>query len=332
MMTDDRVDVRLREAGERWRATQPAPADPDPTRLAAEGRTRRMAPLAVAAGLVAVLAGAAIVATTMSGHDPPLVGSSSTAANDAERLLVRDGDTVQASGKVIISPTGAARLCLERISDPLGRTADQPEPCTRPIDLRGTIDPTRLGARQLDGEISGPATLRGVWTDWVLTVTEQLPPVPPSSSPVPGSEPPPCSPPPGGWRPGNAPSPGLDKGYLEQHAERFGAVRVVMVDGAEVYVVEVVSGDLEAARGELARIFAGNLCMTRGRYSNADWRRIADALMGDRRLGVESVAGPRGDRKATISMVVLDERLHAELAKIGFDGLELDPAVVPLGR
>jgi hypothetical protein len=320
MMTDDRIDARLREAGERWRAAQPPLADPDPTRLTWKRPTRRLAPVAVAAGLVAVLAGAAIVASTLSRETGPPGGPTTSPdrpTDPASPLLVHDGDTVEAVGSVITPPTGPARLCVG-VSHPVNAPVTK---CAHGVDLRGAVT-------------EGYAKLRGTWNRGVLTVTEKLQPTKDdvlhngSSWAMPDL---PCSPPPGGWRPTPGTTSTLDKGYLEQHGDRFGvAWTFAPPNHPMVMVVEVVSGDLESAHQELAQIYAGNLCVTQGRYSLAEKRRVADALFSDPTNGVFLVGSGLPGRKAAVSLVVIDERVYANLSKIGFDGLELYPAVRPV--
>ncbi|GAA2603912.1 hypothetical protein [Paractinoplanes durhamensis] len=71
----DHVDELLHAAGERWRATQPAPPEPDPGRWpATTARTRaRWIPIAAAAAVAAAVSAASVMLRP-SGPDVPPAG------------------------------------------------------------------------------------------------------------------------------------------------------------------------------------------------------------------------------------------------------------------
>jgi hypothetical protein len=101
----------------------------------------------------------------------------------------------------------------------------------------------------------------------------------------------------------------------------------------QVVVVDVVTGDLAATQRELAAVYPGNLCLRPTRVSLAKVARIEATvlpLLHDRRNGIMLVG--RGVGNVEVEMAVLDQRLYGVLARIGFDALDLWPAIRPVGR
>ncbi len=352
-MNDD-VDRLLTEAGARWRADQPAPPEPDLSRLDAHRARRWPAIAAAAAGVAVVASGAVILAGNPHSRPSPgsaVAGGDATAVDPAT-LVVHDGDLVEATGQVIAAPGKPVVYCAPHAETAIGYLpGHEPAPTCQEglaVTLVG-VDLDRLSdARTVKGVRVGQATLRGTWQERTITVTEQSPPGHPQYRSTGPPEKPPCAAPPGGWQPGELS--GLDAldGYLNQHPDRFGGLWIGWPDGypsgptdgpdyagrTQVAVVEVVTGDLEAAQRELAAIFAGNLCVARGRITLAEAARVrmlVERLMDDRGTGISS-AGGAGQYGVTVQLTVLDERLYGAFARIGLDALDLQPAVRPVGR
>src|SRR5262245_33877951 len=106
------IDKQLTDAGTAWRAVQPAPPEPELDRLGARprGRWPALPTVAVATAVAAVIAGTVFFMSWWTPPDAP-TGSPARAAwvptpppalklSGPEEMIVRDGDTVEASGVV----------------------------------------------------------------------------------------------------------------------------------------------------------------------------------------------------------------------------------------
>jgi hypothetical protein len=350
----DPVDELLTAAGRRWRAAQPPPAEPDPSRWTADpaparrSRVRRWAP-ALAAGLAtAVAAGAVHVVSAR--HSVPPAPVDRVAAEGAARLIVRDGDEAQASGMVVAVPGQPVRFCAPAPVPAIGSLTPRPPACDYGVPVTG-VDLARLSSPvQHPGFRYGSAHLRGTWRAGTLAVTAQsAPEVTPT---VPDNTPPlPCGKPAGGWKrhTDELNTDGL-RAYVEQtHPDRFRPLWVsypegftnvagtpMPTDGIEVYVVEVVHGDVAAERRSLQHRYDGNLCVvaSAGRPSIADQHRIeqtvgkaVNRLMDDRANGIYT--SWMGDT-VKVDMVILTPQLYDKLAAIGFAALDPQPWLRPV--
>lgn len=153
-MTDP-VDQMLRDAGERWRATQPDAPALRPI------RQHSWALLAGAAAAVVAVTGGALY---VSQQEPPASFMSSNTGDDP--LVATDGTVVEATGRV-------KRVLLEtRFCAPV------------PIPARIGADdcPTYVVVTgvDLDRLQNGQGHLRGTWRRGELTVTSQEPPESPA--------------------------------------------------------------------------------------------------------------------------------------------------------
>ncbi len=335
-MTDP-VDDVLTDAGRRWRAAQPDPPEPDTSRWSARPvPARRWVPAIAAAVATTVAAGAVFALTHRPGRTDDAPPADSTPAAAAAALVVRDGDTVRASGTVLAPPGQPVRFCAPA---PVPLAGDR---CAYFVTVTG-VDPQTLtqATTEPDGTRSGTAQLRGVWRSGVLTVTQQAAPLPAP----PDAEPPsvPCPRPSGGWQ-SDPDASYADPAYAaalndyieRQHPERFRRPWVAHPEGVRVLVVEVVSGDVDHARRELQRRYAGSLCVVArpGRPSLADQKRINDTvgtavarLMDDRANGIYRA---ENDDTVRAEMIVLTPQLYDKLAAIGFAALEPDPWLRPV--
>jgi hypothetical protein len=341
------IEQRLADAGAAWRATQPPPPAPDVDRL--DVRTPNRWPvLAAAAAVVAVLAGTALA---LGRPDRPVLPAASPAVPSptasrplsAEELVLRDGDTVEASGVVIADDGGPVYFCswlptaaggsaaVLRAGDP-GRETNQCRdgvPATG-VDLGGLSRPERN-----DGGITGTAWLRGVWRGGVLHVTEQAT----KGGQGYESEIPdvlrhtPCAPPAGGWR---GPADHRLGDYVDARPDQFYGVGVNRPegyrDGTEVSVVGVAKGDLAAVQKDLRARFGSNICTVRVLYSARELAPVREAavqlMQGGRSwingVGTESFKGLR------IYLTWLDQHRLDELRAIGLQYLTLDVWLKPV--
>jgi hypothetical protein len=357
-MTDP-VDELLSEAGRRGRAAPPDPPRSDRHRWTGDSSpARRWLPMVAAAAATMVVAGAGFLVVVRPDGGTSTIDMSAIdrsvadGAAAAEALVVDDGDEAQASGFVLSVPGEPVRFCgpVQNLSG----TADGRPGCDHAVEVTGVDVKTLSGATERDGVRYGAARLRGVWRAGVLTVTGQFP-IPGRTPVTRDPEPPvPCGPPPGGWRAGEELA-GIDslRDYVRRRQpEQFREPWVTYpygftgdVDGTPaptkgvtVLVVEVVAGDVDAARNELRSRYPGNLCVVGrpGLPSLADQARIQDTagkdlaeLMGDRANGIflshqdELILRPQ--------MLVLTRPLYEKLARIGLANVAPDPWLRPVG-
>ncbi|MEU0088983.1 hypothetical protein [Kribbella sp. NPDC006257] len=254
---------------------------------------------------------------------------------DWERLIVRAGDKVQATGKFVVrddSATMCAEVAVPLAGDLTACSANLLVPVVG-IDAEGLV---YGGVYQ--GKQYGWAKVIGTWADGRILVEQQFAPDPGEDWPdPPGPGPAPV----GGWQPGALPSLDPLQDYLVSHAERFGQLRVGTVgvatgeispmDLTQVAVVPVV-GDLESARAELAGVFSGNIAVVPANRSILEWAMTLNALkdlMHDKANGISSIGGG-ADRPIEVSMLLLSEELYRKLEVIGLELVHLRPSIIPV--
>ncbi|QFZ16722.1 hypothetical protein [Saccharothrix syringae] len=322
----------------------PEPGTPDdrPPRLPGRGPARWW--IATALGVVAAVVGVVLATDAARDAPPPDARVPDTGTRDAfgtgvatpearpvADLVLRDGDTTRATGRVV-AKDGGPFFCA---------------PIAVDVDIPGRGPTCPLGVRVTGvGPMADAVQLEGVWRSGVLHVTGQSPSAPPSVS-RPDLDHVPCAPPPGGWQPGGA-TDSLELGhYVNEHPDRFRMPRAAypegvptataaMGDAVVVLVVEVVSGDPTEAGRELRARHTGNLCVVdaRGRMSMADQTRLQQQvdevlrpLMDDQANGIFA-AGGGGDR-VHVDLVMVTPELAERFAPLG-DGVELRPWLAPV--
>lgn len=350
MSTSDRrdeVDTLLRAAGASWRAAQPAPPQPDLGRLRS-GRPRgRWVPVLAAASVAAIAVAVAVTVLPDRSGSPGPVAS----AGGEAQYLVRDGDRVEVTGMVIAAPDRPVIYCPGL---PTPSADDAPScPDNVAVTLTG-VDLAQLAEPATkDGVGFGYARLRGIWHDRTIAVDEQSMPAADARYGPPDTDRVPCPEPAGGWPvpdpPRNdLPSTAAVQRLAAQQPERFGATWVAFPDGMArptqawtvpvVLVVNLLQGDVEQARRELQPLYDGTLCVSPGNVTTSRLREAATktgSLQRDTRNGIweSSGVGPNGEYTGgpvDVHLLVVDERLHGEFQKIGFDLLSLHPVVRPI--
>lgn len=354
----DEVDDLLRQAGAQWRAGQPSAPEPDLARITGTTRgrgPRRWIPALAAASVAAIAAGALIVLPGNDPVDPAAVppdatanGSNATNGNNGNNdLRVRDGDLVAAEGRVIAAPGQPVIFCAPFAEIAIGKDpgADQAPSC--PIGNRVVL--TGLDVSRLTDLVKrvrvDSIRVTGLWLGGTIAVQQQLP--------IPGgtTEDPsqtdfltdvPCEPPAGGWKPGANELPTALTSYVSRRPDQLadmwigwpagvpGGTSTTVGNKPSVAVIEVVQGDVKQVRADLAKLYSGNLCVARGKYSQTVSRNVVaqlNILVQDQSLGISSVGSPTGSRPAEIDLTVVTEKVWAALSKVGMDKLELRPAV-----
>ncbi len=356
-MSNDDLDVDriLKNAGAAWRAEQPADPQPDLSRATSGGRrtARRWVPALAAAAVAAIAVGVITVAQHDGAGPAPNVpvasggGSAEPTTAAGSTLVVHDGDTVEATGKVIAAPGKPAVFCPNLASPAVGYPpGKEPAPsCDAQfaVPLTG-VDLTKLSDRRtVKGVVEGGVTLRGIWRDRSIAVQQTGPMRLHEREPWFGV---PCAAPEGGWKTGawgdaSEHSQQLNQ-YVDAHPDLFGFLRMGYPDGTpsdpnlsekpmtEVIVVGVYSGDLERVRAQLEQLYSGNLCVAKSEFSLAQLRDAQNSLnpLLKNKRGLYGFG--LGAEKVEVDLLVVDDALYAELAKVGLEKLELKPAVRPV--
>ncbi|CRK56053.1 hypothetical protein [Alloactinosynnema sp. L-07] len=349
------VDELLERAGEHWRAEQPPPPDFDFTRFT--HRRRWTVAAAATAAAAVVITGVAVLGRTpaadpASAHQSDGSGSTTSATDvrvGPEGLIVRDGMTVRAQGRVVAAPGKPVRFCAPT---PITAIGGGPDPYFADCQHTGVtvtgVDLAQLtDSRGEGGTVAGGATLTGVYTAGVVRVTLQGPLPPATVTPIP-ARPVPCAAPPGGWSPTGLAENHALHDYLEQQGDNIGATWVGYPDGPPtpptgspgylkpaVMVIEVVAGDIDRIRAELDARYAGDLCVVAAppaAVSKAEASRIMEAIrpiMEDRTSGIYTTGGGGGDR-IKVELVMVDQRLFDRFAAIGIDRIDLEPWLRPV--
>jgi len=370
MNPSDEVDGFLRDAGAKWRASQPSPPEPDLERMTGGPRRLRRWVPALAAASVAVIAAGVIA--LLPGDDTPLPeatvagenenrtgdenrtgrdsprGNESPSGNEGpggnEGLLVRDGDKVEATGEIIAAPGKPVVFCaphaVRSVGYPPGQEPAPSCPADFQVQLTGFDVGKLTGSRK--GVHYGTARLVGVWQDGTIAVQEQSAAVRSTPSDADEFTDLPCAPPSGGWKPGHAGEPSQAvQDYVKARPDQLSELWIGWPNGlpttpsassVSVLVVQVVRGDVDQVRGEVAALHEGNLCVAKGKYSQSDSRVVATQLgdLAQKGYGISTATSVSGDRPADVQLKVVDERVLAEFRKIGLDKLSLNPAVRPL--
>lgn len=149
--------------------------------------------------VLALLAGAGVTRTSQRGDTGDTLASDPVPDVNA-RLLIREGDLVTGSGRVVQLPGGSPQLCGPEIIAGVGYPPGQepaPAGCRVGVTLIG-VDLRRLSEpRTKDGATEGRASVTGTFRNGSITVTRQGAPVEDTSPGLPTE--PPCTPPAGGW-------------------------------------------------------------------------------------------------------------------------------------
>jgi hypothetical protein len=348
-MTDRETDDLLRADGDRWRAAQPPPPEPDVERLleAAERRAApRWIPLAAAAAVVALVAGAVTVANLRSSPESGGTPVAMTGTDD----LVHDGDLVVGQGGVVALPGRPVQLCPPQPTATIAIYPPQPPaPCQVAVTIQG-LDLDLLSHREeRDGAVWGYARVEGVYRAGTLTVTRQESYVDPPRVPASAADRVPCPEPAGGWRrqpAEEALTPMRDRlsQLIHQHPTRFNDLYIRYPygwhlqdtsnrKGTEVYVVGTV-GDVAEARSMLTAVFpAEHLCVTRATWSMADMRAAQTRLQSAeaRRVGVSMVLPDVINDRVVADVLLLDDAATEFLASVAGGRVVAKPILRPVG-
>lgn len=193
--------------------------------------------------------------------------------------ILRDGDTVRATGEVVSLPGRPVRFCAPALSS--GTTYNPIRYCDNGVDVIG-VDLDRLSFRETKHQaVDGLAELTGVYRSGTLLVTAQGPSSPPHIAAF-GFDPP-CPAPAGGWPP---PPPGnggnLDdrpvEAYRQAHRGAIMTIAFARPSRHQIALYVLTSGATAPVRRALADDYPNQLCVARSVYTRAQVRTAFGAL------------------------------------------------------
>jgi hypothetical protein len=334
MRTDSDIDRLLKQAGERWRSSVPVDSAIDIGRISIrpQGLWSRIGPAASLTALAAVLALAFLVGRPFSSV--PLGGAESTPttsggeANPLGALVVRPGDEVTATGKLLASSQGTLYLCPTGHAATLTQGGVPSEP--------GCIGAPLVLVRGADGDTwdAKYAILHGSWDGEALQATLV------TAAPAPGAQVPPpvpCPTPAAGW-PGNA-SAGAGESAattlgreIQERPETYVGSWVAAIAGeftdpiaSRVVVVGTVE-DPTAITTRLEKIYPYNLCVIHVAYSAHDLQPVLGQISAVGRDWLARIE-PAVDR-VVVTTTALDALGAEALAPYG-DLVEVRAAILP---
>ena len=340
-------------AGERWRARQPVPPDPDLSRFtdgeapAAAGwaaRWRIWAPVAAVVGITAVLAVVVIpLALHRTGASPggmaagPSAGSASP--TPADWVLPADqggGVPVEGIGGLLREPDGTTKLCMDIAV--LTSLPPAGAGCSPVFVLVTEVDPKWFTQTATSGQSwSQYVRVEGTFHNGMLAANRVE-----AFTPDPGSrvEPAvPCPAPAGGWRPGYGlvepdmtslndlidavrSDPAGFTDVWEAHPDGPPSAEASYAPTRMVYVVGT-TGDVAQTRAQLEAIYGGNLCVHKVRYTAADLEQIAEKLRGVSSTPIDAQPDVIENR-VRVKVVALDPPTMAILDAMGREAMVID--------
>ena len=255
---------------------------------------------------------------------------------DVDALVVRDGDRVRASGRLVRNSQG------EWFEPDLAVTLPgRLERGVRPVWQAGAI---RITGADFDavsnrfergGAVEGWALLTGTWSAGQLHIEQQAAP-PPRGAWRPRWVAPPCPPPPHGW-PIVLRRTSVELGYDLGDLELTGAAVAVTIfrPGPNQVVLVVAAGDMAEVEARLRPQLGESLCVVPSRWTKAQLDTVGDYLhyqwepWGLYGLGLHNTDDGQPHMAARLVRVLPETAAWA--ATLPNDILLLEPWLVPLG-
>jgi hypothetical protein len=198
---------------------------------------------------------------------------------DVDTLVVREGDRVRATGRLLRNSQGDWFQPALPVAEPGGL-----ERRVRPVWRQGAIRVTGADFEEVsnrferDGEVEGWATVTGSWSGEQLEVEQQAAPSPRSAS-WPRWVTPPCPPPAGGW-PTVMGRGDIELDYnLGDLLETGAAVAVTLFrPGPDQAVLVVAASDVAAVEARLRPQLGELLCIVASQWTKAELDAVGDYL------------------------------------------------------
>jgi hypothetical protein len=254
---------------------------------------------------------------------------------DIDALVVREGDRVRASGRLVRTSQGDWFQPALLIAEPGGLP-----PRVRPVWSKGAVrvigaDFDTVSHRfEDDTAVEGWALVTGLWSGGQLTIERQAPPAP-HAYPRTRWVIPPCPPPPGGWPQVTRRGDILLDYDLGDLLETGAVVTVTVFRPADNHPVLVVAAsDVAAAEARLRPQLGESLCIVPARWAKAQLDAVRDHLHQHHEQWSLYQWGPQntGDGQAHMAarLVRVLPEIAAWAATLPPDILLLEPWLVPL--
>lgn len=195
---------------------------------------------------------------------------------DMEALVVRDGDLVTASGRLIRQHDGdwfEPELPQRLIA---GMQREVTPPWRGAVRITGASFDDLTNRFERDGAVEGYVAITGIWSDDHLHATHQAAPES-APHPFPRWESPPCPPPAGGWPhlgSGHSSSDGGEYNLDYELGDLVAAGAAVAVTtfrpSADQAVLVVAAADRDAVEAQLRPQLGDTLCVVPSRWSEAE--------------------------------------------------------------
>lgn len=253
---------------------------------------------------------------------------------DVDPLVLREGDRVRASGRLVRTSQGdwfeppmwvAGPGGVERRVRPAWRGA---------VPVVGADFDAVTNRFERDGAVEGWATVSGTWSGERIDVEQQTTPLP-RSAPRLRWVIPPCPPPPQGW-PDVIPRGDILLDYdLGDLLDTGAAVAVTLFrPGPNQTVLVVAAGDVAAAEACLRPQLGGSLCIVPSRWTKAQLDALRDYLRDHQEQWSIYGSGPQntddGQAHMAARLVRVLPAIAAWATSLPQDILLLEPWLIPL--
>jgi hypothetical protein len=243
----------------------------------------RLVRLVAAVSVVAPGVAACGVAAVPAPDGSPTSGPTTPAAADRyDRLVLRTGDRLSASGRAVAVPRRPVRFCAP-VPEPAAGHAGGQEPvpagCDQGVDVGGVNLSTLTRRRAKDGAVEGFATLDVVYRGHgLVSVVRQAPyRVLEQAADLPDRVP--CPAPTGGWPVGTRDE-NLDltpfEAYADAHPGDLWYPAALRPSRTQVVAYALTFTDPASVAATLGPAYPQRLCVVRSRFSQAEIDRAAD--------------------------------------------------------
>lgn len=247
------------------------------------GRRRSVLLTAGVSILCSLIAACGVTATT-APDGPPTSSATPVASDSYDRLVLKTGQRVSASGRVVSVPGRPVRFCAPVAEAAVGYApGKEPAPayCAQGVDIHGVNLSTLTNRREKDGAVEGLAALDVVYRGHgSVSVVHQAP----YRTPKQTLDPPdrvPCPPPAGGW-PFGPENENLDFTTMDNYAHTHPGVVLMSAllrpSSRQVLAYFLTMTDPAPVAAALRPIYGKSLCVARSRFTQAQITHTADAF------------------------------------------------------
>lgn len=251
---------------------------------------RRSVRLVAGLSILSSLVAACGVTATTAPDGPPTSSATPVASHSYDRLVLKAGQRVSASGRVVAVPGRPARFCAP-VAEPAVGYAPGHEPapayCAQGVDVQGISLSTLTSRREKDGAVEGFAALDVIYRgQGLVSVVHQAPYRTPKQVNPPDRVP--CPPPAGGWPVGSE-NENLDFTTMDNYAHTHHGVvlwtALLRPSTTQVLAYVLTLTDPAPVAAALRPAYGKSLCVTRSRFTQTQITHAADAFTTSMRHG-----------------------------------------------